>query len=141
MIRTIATIVDWDALASEFLLTLQPGTLVTLSGPLGAGKTTFVQALARALGVRRHVTSPTFSLVRTYQTHHSVIRRLVHVDAYRIERPEDMTTLGLEDFLAQPGTLICLEWPENAQAWLARQDHVISLTIRINPDGARQVSS
>ncbi len=118
----INTIADWDALAQRLILELKPGMILTLSGPLGAGKTTFVQALAKELGVKGVPTSPTFSLVRTYKTKHATLKKLVHVDAYRLDQPNDVITLGLEELLAERGVIICLEWPEQVEGWLKRYE-------------------
>lgn len=111
---SIIALEDWDVLAASVLTGLTTPTILTLSGPLGAGKTTFVQALARALGVTSRPRSPTFSLLRTYVLPKEIqgIRRLVHIDAYRLETISDLYALDLEGELAEPGTVIALEWPE-----------------------------
>lgn len=117
----IISLSDWDVLAQELLRLLKPGTILALSGPLGAGKTTFVQALAKALKIKEMPVSPTFSLVQTYSVKgHALIRKLVHVDAYRIECAEDVMTLGLDELLEEQGALLCLEWPEQVEEWLER---------------------
>ena len=137
----IATLADWDPFISELLSSIKPGTIIALSGPLGAGKTTFVQSLARALGVTTTPTSPTFSLVRSYPVkQHPLIKKLIHVDAYRIEDEKDVMTLGLEELLAEKGSLMCLEWPEKVEVWLQYQASVIHLTIAPAADGSRTVT-
>ncbi len=103
----------WDAVAARILEILRPGDVLLLSGPLGAGKTTFTQALARALGGVLRPRSPTFALVRAYPVKGPRrITRLVHIDAYRLETPEEAHALGLEDELLTPGTVLAIEWPE-----------------------------
>lgn len=137
----ISTLTDWDPFVSQLLTSLKPGTIIALSGPLGAGKTTFVQSLARALGVAATPTSPTFSLVRTYPIkQHPSIKKLIHVDAYRIEDEKDVMTLGLEELLAEKGSLMCLEWPEKVEPWLQYQTNIIRLTITPTADGRRTVT-
>lgn len=84
--------------------------IVGLRGDLGAGKTTFSQGVARVLGVKEAVISPTFVLAKTYTTTHSKWKRLIHIDAYRFEKPEEANVLKLESQVTQ-GTLILLEWP------------------------------
>ncbi len=103
------------------------------------GDATFVQALAKTLGVKENVTSPTFSLVRTYKVKgHTSIKQLVHVDAYRLEREEDVRTLGLEELLSEPGTVICLEWPEHVEGGLGKyQDRIVRIGIRQEAGGRR----
>ena len=95
-------------LAAELLQTLRPGTVLALHGELGAGKTCFVQGLAKALGVRRPVGSPTFTLINEYRGR----RPLAHVDLYRIRGAGDAFGLGLEDYLFRFGGIVAIEWAE-----------------------------
>lgn len=101
--------------ARELLVELKPDTTATilaLSGNLGAGKTTFVKALAAVLGVQEEVTSPTFTIMRTYGTNDPIWKNLVHMDAYRIENSEELKPLRLAELFAQPQTLVVIEWAE-----------------------------
>lgn len=106
------------ALARQFATELKPGDVVCLEGDLGAGKTTFTQGLAAALGVAGRVTSPTFCLV---QEHRRVGRwesgrvalLLVHMDLYRLRGEDDVLAIGWEDYLAE-GAILVVEWPERA---------------------------
>lgn len=82
--------------------------VVTLAGPLGAGKTTFVRALVEALGGDpRTVTSPSFSLVNVYRAR----RTVYHVDLYRVASQTELDGLDLEDLLADPAGVVAVEWP------------------------------
>ncbi|HEX7651764.1 MAG TPA: tRNA (adenosine(37)-N6)-threonylcarbamoyltransferase complex ATPase subunit type 1 TsaE [Candidatus Paceibacterota bacterium] len=109
-----------DALAAEageFVRGLRPctdeATLVTLSGELGAGKTAFTKAAARALGIDETVTSPTFVLEKIYALPEGgAFERLIHIDAYRLESGAELAPLGFDDLMRAPGNLILLEWPE-----------------------------
>ena len=106
---------DMERVAREFLETLSPGeqaTVVALSGDLGAGKTTFTQSFAQALGVTHQIQRPTFNLMKIYTTAHKMFHTLVHIDAYRFDSPEELVRLGWQEILADPRTIICLEWPE-----------------------------
>lgn len=88
-------------------------TLVALSGELGAGKTAFVQEIARVLGVEETVTSPTFVLEKIYLLpKSSAFTRLVHIDAYRLESGKELIPLGFDELMQDSGNLILLEWPE-----------------------------
>lgn len=131
---------DWDTCVTSLAPELQPGDILGLSGPLGAGKTTFTQALARALGALGDPRSPTFSLMRTYQLkHHASLQRLVHIDAYRLEKPGDVLALNLEEEMAEPGTLLVIEWPENVRTWLDRQQKYYFITINPQEGERREV--
>lgn len=96
--------------AARVAAMLPAGGVVALQGELGAGKTTFVQGLARALGIRRPVTSPTFTLVSEYA---GGALRLVHMDLYRLRDPDDLLAIGFHDYLGR-GSLVAVEWPERA---------------------------
>lgn len=86
--------------------------VLALSGDLGAGKTTFVQALAQTLGVTDTVTSPTFVIMKQYLTDDDHFTDLVHIDAYRIEEFDEMRVLGFSELMKKNGTIICIEWAE-----------------------------
>ena len=90
---------------------VHPGQLIVLSGPLGAGKTTFVQGVARALGVHEPITSPTFVIARV---HRGARMGLVHVDAYRLADPRDLSTLDLDEQLQS--SVACVEWGSHVVA-------------------------
>ena len=86
--------------------------IIGLSGELGAGKTTFAQLVAKELGVRESVQSPTFTIVKTYPISHTPFTTLVHIDAYRITE-RDAAAIGWDGYAANPENLILVEWPEN----------------------------
>ena len=98
----------WE-LAKKLAAELSPGEVVCLEGDLGAGKTTFTQGLAAAMGVPGRVTSPTFCIVQE----HAGERLLVHMDLYRLHGESDVEAIGWEDYLAQ-GAVLVVEWPERA---------------------------
>ena len=113
------------ALADEIGALLQAGDLVFLSGPLGAGKTTFAQQLALALGVTDPVSSPTFVLINEYVGR----LQLLHCDAYRLEGLdfEELADAGLEDFVARTDAVRLVEWPEMVAHFLPRPTWKIAI--------------
>jgi tRNA threonylcarbamoyladenosine biosynthesis protein TsaE len=92
---------------------LQPGDVIALFGGLGAGKTTLARGMLEGLGYRGDVSSPTFPIVQTYQPPDTRLPTW-HVDLYRIERPEELNELGLEEALVDG--LLIIEWPERLPA-------------------------
>lgn len=100
-------------------------TVVALEGALGAGKTTFVQILARELGVVEVVQSPTYVLMKKYQTTNSKFKTVIHIDAYRLEDPAEFDALKPEEFLSDAHTLVLIEWPERVEGRLPERDMTI----------------
>lgn len=118
---------------------LQAGDIITLSGDLGAGKTSFTQGLARGLGVKRHVNSPTFTIIKEYEGEKLP---LFHMDTYRLD--DEAEELGFDEYFNGDGVTV-VEWPEKIAAQLPKQKlHVNILkvsdderTIELLPDGKR----
>jgi tRNA threonylcarbamoyladenosine biosynthesis protein TsaE len=92
---------------------LNPGRVVALSGPLGAGKTTFVRELVRQMGVDPgQVRSPTFTLVNVYT---GGGKKVYHVDLYRASGPKDLESIDVEEILYDAGAVTFIEWPDLVQ--------------------------
>jgi tRNA threonylcarbamoyladenosine biosynthesis protein TsaE len=106
---------------------LPPEVALALHGEMGVGKTTFVQGLARGLGVASAVTSPTFTVYTLYRG----ARLLAHLDAYRIETPEQAEALLVEDFL-EPPYCLAIEWPDRISSWLPADAWHIDIGIAAN---------
>jgi tRNA threonylcarbamoyladenosine biosynthesis protein TsaE len=130
----IMTLNAWAAFAKHVATDIHDGDIITLSGPLGAGKTTFVQYLAKELGSKASPKSPTFALMRAYPVSKKGIRRLLHVDAYRIDDERDLLPLDLDEELQERGTVLVIEWPEKIPEWLALHPHK-SIDISIKGEG------
>ena len=88
--------------------------MLVFEGDLGAGKTTFIRAIARGLGVEAPATSPTYSLVHRYAGRRGPV---VHLDCYRLRDPEEAADLDWETLLSE-GDAVLIEWPERAGAWV-----------------------
>ena len=132
----IAGLEDLDRAAKEFLEIIGSHTLVAFYAPMGAGKTTFITAVCKALGVQEDaVSSPTFAIVNEYRTAAGV--PLFHFDFYRIERLVEALDIGLYDYL-DSGCLCLMEWPENIEGLLPEE--TLKVNISVNPDGSRTLT-
>ena len=110
------------ALGRSLARSLGSGDVVSLEGPLGAGKTTMLQGLAAGLGIRKRLTSPTFILFRVVKLPRAVrgITWLVHADAYRARSPREFTAAGFGDYIGAPETLTVVEWGDRVRPLLPR---------------------
>ena len=113
MDETARIAVEWIKDLEATLSKPTCAVVVGLSGHLGAGKTAFVAAVARQLGVTGDVVSPTFVIMKQYATNHSLWSFLVHIDAYRLESPQELEAINWNALRADPKNLIMVEWPEN----------------------------
>lgn len=122
-------------IAFDFSSKLEPkgdkATIVGLYGELGSGKTTFMKYLAESFGIKETIQSPTFVIEKIYELpalsfklQASIFSHLIHIDAYRIEKEEEMINLGWNEIVSDPKNLICIEWPE-------RIAHIIPEHIKI----------
>lgn len=110
---------ETQSLAKDWLASLpfknSEATVVGLYGNLGSGKTTFTQFVAKELNITENITSPTFVIEKLYETKHEHFKRLIHIDAYRIEKASELQDLNFEEIVANPNNLIIIEWPENVK--------------------------
>jgi len=98
-------------IAADFAITLKGGEIVFLEGELGTGKTTFVQGAVKSLGYDGPVRSPTFTIVNIYPTSHETIKKIVHVDLYRIKNSSEIRALALEELVQDQNSVMFIEWP------------------------------
>ncbi len=107
-------------MAAKIAAKLKGGEILALIGDLGAGKTTFTQGLAKALGVKGRVNSPTFTVMKLYKTKHQTIKNLVHIDAYRLSNSLDLEAIGWSDF-HDPKSVVVIEWADKIIDILPKQ--------------------
>ena len=118
--KTLHSLDETKAFAREFVEGLAPwthtATVVGLYGNLGAGKTSFTQGVAAALGILDTINSPTFVIEKIYaipeKESTQTFSHLIHIDAYRLEKSEEMLRLGWAEIISNPQNLILVEWPE-----------------------------
>lgn len=114
-IREIKSLAEMDSFAKEILNSLAVGdsaVVLALHGNLGAGKTAFTKSLAKALGIVEVVNSPTFVIMKMFDISNISFKKLIHIDAYRIESDRELEVLGWRDLINDPHNLIVIEWPE-----------------------------
>ena len=117
-----------EAVGAALARVLEPGTVIAYRGDLGAGKTAFTRGLARGLGVKERVTSPTYTIVNEYV---SGTMPLFHFDMYRLGSEDELFDIGWEDYLDR-GCVCAVEWSENV--WGAMQNAVVVTISRLSED-------
>lgn len=133
----IPTLADLEHAATEFVKVMGDYTVFAFHGEMGAGKTTFINALTRALGVEDDTTnSPSFSLINEYRSD-TTAELMYHFDMYRIETIEEAFDIGIEDYF-DSGALCFIEWPERIEDILP--DDTVDVTIVVNADDSRTMT-
>jgi len=127
-----ATPQETKAVGKAIAEVLGSGDVISLTGDLGAGKTTLVQGMAKGLGVTQPVLSPTFTLVRQYQG----IAPVYHMDVYRLERLQDVIDLGFDEMIDRGG-IVLIEWGDAIEALLPPNFLQVELTMSDSSDGRR----
>lgn len=150
---------ETENFAKKFLQSLKTNNkrtvVVGLYGNLGSGKTTFVQFIAKELGIKENITSPTFVIEKIYpvkfrqgQTRfngasiigdHNWPKKLIHIDAYRLQKDEELKSLGFEEILDNSGNLVLIEWPENVSDVLPK--NILKLEFEFVDENTRSIKS
>lgn len=109
MIHSTNSEIDTIEFGKKFGETLKSGDVVLLFGELGSGKTTFTKGIAKALGIKRRITSPTFTLMNVYELDDITF---AHIDTYRLKKAQDLIDIGAFDYISNPNAITVIEWPE-----------------------------
>lgn len=128
---------DLPAAATQFVADMGDATVYAFNGEMGAGKTTFIAALARALGVTDDMAnSPSFAIINEYRSD-TTAELIYHFDLYRLESLEEAMDIGVEDYF-DSGALCLLEWPERIEPMLP--DDTVRVDITVNDDNSRTIT-
>ncbi|MCL5407025.1 MAG: tRNA (adenosine(37)-N6)-threonylcarbamoyltransferase complex ATPase subunit type 1 TsaE [Patescibacteria group bacterium] len=133
--------------AQKFAKKLKGGETIGLIGDLGAGKTVFVKGLAEELGIKEAITSPTFVILKEYdilrpRPHLSGggkgLKKLIHIDTYRVENIEDIKSVGIEDYFGRKDIIIVVEWAEKIKKLLPK--NTIYINFKHIDKNSREIS-
>lgn len=135
---------DTLKLAREFATKLKGGEVLALVGELGAGKTVFIKGLAKGLGVKNIITSPTFVLMKVYtaQKHKNTkaqkqIKELIHIDAYRLSGGQAFEDIGALEYFGDENCIVAIEWADRVKDILPKS--AIKIKFKILKDNQREI--
>ncbi|MFA5644465.1 MAG: tRNA (adenosine(37)-N6)-threonylcarbamoyltransferase complex ATPase subunit type 1 TsaE [Patescibacteria group bacterium] len=113
-----------------------PGEIFCLSGQLGSGKTTLSQGIAKGLGIKKNITSPTFIIYNAYKINKNSnkIKNLIHIDAYRLTGIKDLESIGFFDLLKQKDIVLIIEWGEKIKKHLSPKTIFIEIKLKKEPE-------
>lgn len=116
-----------DLLKKAIFLKSKNATVIALRGDLGSGKTTLTQEIAKILKVKEKIISPTFVIMKIYSIKNKKFSRFIHIDAYRLEKSEELFKLGWSEIIEDPKNLIILEWPEKVPKCVPKSSIFVDL--------------
>jgi tRNA threonylcarbamoyladenosine biosynthesis protein TsaE len=126
-------------LAKSFSRFLSPGNIIIFTGELGGGKTTFISGLADGLGVSESPSSPSFTLLNEYITGNRI--KFIHADLYRLENITDFDGIGLEDYLYDRNSIICIEWGDRIKKLIKKEYLEIKLNYLMDNESDNEDSN
>jgi len=128
-----------QSFAQEFANTLKGGDILLLFGDLGAGKTTFMQGVAKGLDISQTALSPTFIIMRSYEvSNNEEIKNLYHLDLYRINSEHDLDGLGMQEIFVDNKSIVAIEWPEKLGKMLPEKR--IEIRLKYISDEEREIT-
>lgn len=135
---TLKSTKDTENYGQKLAGKLKGGDVLCLYGELGAGKTTLVKGLARGLGIKEKITSPTFTLMNVYEVHSQkpIVHSLIHIDTYRLKDEKELIEIGAEDYIGAENAITVIEWPEKLNR-LLRNKKIISVKLEHCKNGRR----
>jgi len=141
MKKNIKNLEELDVFVFDFLGDLQKkekAIIITLSGDLGAGKTALVKSAAKFFKISDEITSPTFVIQKEYDLEgHDFLRKMIHIDAYRLEDKAELEYLGWNEIIQNPENIIFIEWPEQVEG--INIEGAIQMSIKILDDESREI--
>ena len=136
MANKIHSLKDLKTFVRQLVKDIKGGAVVALSGELGSGKTTLTQLIGRELGVKEKILSPTFVIFKTYPVGKDAIKRLCHIDLYRLT--DFSHPHGFEEFVGRQDVVCFIEWAEKLKNKLPAG--AIWIKISVNPDNSRSIT-
>ena len=108
------------------------GDIYCLEGELGVGKTVIAKGMGKFFGIKENMTSPTFTILKTYDLSHDKIKKLYHFDLYRIKNIDELINIGFEEYINDKNSIVIIEWPKIAYELLPKNIKVLKISKSTN---------
>ena len=131
------SIIETEKFAENLVKNLKFPSILGLSGELGSGKTSFTKFLAKYLGVKESIISPTFTIINSYKIQNTKYK-LIHIDCYRLLNPEKLLDLGFNDILQDKNSIVVIEWAECVKNFLPK--NTLWIEFKHNGNNQRKIS-
>lgn len=123
---------DTEEFAKDIAKNANENDIFCLIGDLGVGKTVIAKAIGKFFNVKESITSPTFTILKSYDTNNKTIKKIHHFDLYRIKNIGELQNIGFEDYLYDKNSIVLIEWPEVAYELLPKMIKSITITKHLN---------
>ena len=123
---------DTEEFAKDIAKNANENDIFCLIGDLGVGKTVIAKAIGKLFNVKESITSPTFTILKSYDTNNKTIKKIHHFDLYRIKNIGELQNIGFEDYLYDKNSIVLIEWPEVAYELLPKMIKSITITKHLN---------
>ena len=123
---------DTEEFAKDIAKNANENDIFCLIGDLGVGKTVIAKAIGKFFNVKESITSPTFTILKSYETNNKIIKKIHHFDLYRIKNVNELQNIGFEDYLYDKDSIVLIEWPEVAYELLPKNLKSITISKHLN---------
>ena len=123
---------DTEEFAKDIAKNANENDIFCLIGDLGVGKTVIAKAIGKFFNVKDSITSPTFTILKSYETNNKIIKKIHHFDLYRIKNVNELQNIGFEDYLYDKDSIVLIEWPEVAYELLPKNLKSITISKHLN---------
>ena len=117
----------------------KPGDIYCLEGNLGVGKTVIAKGIGKFFNIDDRINSPTFTILKTYETNNNIIKRINHFDLYRIKSINELLNIGFEEYIYDKNSIIIIEWPEISYELLPKKIIIIKISKMNNNEFGREI--
>ena len=135
-------LVDTMKFAYDLAKNAKPGDIYCLEGELGVGKTVIAKGIGKFFSIDENITSPTFTILKSYDTNDKTIKKIHHFDLYRIKNIDELLNIGFDEYVCDKNSISIIEWPEVAYELLPKDIKIIRITKSNNgADNTREIIS